>query len=169
MHTVGLDFWLRFRFGCRCFLNLWYVSWGRGGLAYNLRFGFNDWRCRSGNRHGRSLGSNGRLRNRHGQRCRNLLRDGGLRVRGLVVFNGVFLQKAEDIVEDEISVRLLGKEERLDEFPPWLAVVGHFTNDLNDYTTVRGGLRIDRVDEDLAVLETNRCDFRVNFLSGRAR
>lgn len=97
------------------------------------------------------------------------MRDGGLRVRGLVVFNGVFLQKAEDIVEDEISVRLLGKEERLDEFPPWLAVVGHFTNDLNDYTTVRGGLRIDRVDEDLAVLETNRCDFRVNFLSGRAR
>lgn len=41
----------------------------------------------------------------------------------VVTFDSLFLQKAEDVVEDEVAVGLLGEEEGLDELSPWLALI----------------------------------------------
>lgn len=43
-------------------------------------------------------------------------------------------------------------------------MVGHFTDDLDDNTTICRGLGVHRVDEDFAILKPNRGDFVVNFL-----
>jgi hypothetical protein len=43
-------------------------------------------------------------------------------------------------------------------------MVGHFTDDLDDDAAVCRGLRVDRVDEDFAVLEADGGDLVVNFL-----
>ena len=82
----------------------------------------------------------------------------------LALLDRLLLQEAEDIVEDEVAVWLLCKEEGLDKFPPRLAMVGHLADDLDDDATVGRRLGIDGVDEDFTVLEANRCDLCMNFL-----
>jgi hypothetical protein len=61
-----------------------------------------------------------------------------------IALNGLllFLEETEDVVEDKVTIRLLGEEESLNEFLPRLATVGHFTDHLNDDATVGRGLRI---------------------------
>lgn len=61
---------------------------------------------------------------------------GSFSLASIITFNGLLLEEAEDVVEDKVAVRLLGKEESLDEFPPWIAVVGHLTDDLDDNAIV---------------------------------
>lgn len=117
---------------------------GRGGWGWNWnRFGLWDWR-----RLGRGL---------YG--C--LLLDGLLL---LILLVNVLLKIPEDVVENKVTVRLLGEEEGLGEFSPWLVVVGHFTDNENDDTTVGGRLRVDGVDEDFTLLVADGSDAFVNFL-----
>jgi hypothetical protein len=59
---------------------------------------------------------------------------------------------------------LFGEEESLHEFTPRVTMVRHLSDDLDDDTTVCGGLRINGVDEDFAVLESDGGDLIVNFL-----
>ena len=82
----------------------------------------------------------------------------------ITLFDGFFLQEAEDVVEDEVAVWLLGEEEGLDELFPRVAVVRHLSDDLNDDTAVGRRLRINRVNEHLAVLEANLRDLVVDLL-----
>jgi hypothetical protein len=82
----------------------------------------------------------------------------------VITLNGLLLQKAEDIIEDEVAVGLLGEEKGLDKFAPGLVAVGHLTDDLDDDPAICRRLSIDRVDEDLAILEANRGNFLVDFL-----
>ena len=82
----------------------------------------------------------------------------------LALFNRLLLQEAENVVKDEVAIRLLSEEEGLDKLFPVLALVRHFTNDLDDDATVRRGLGIDRMNEDLAVLEANLRDLVVDLL-----
>lgn len=92
----------------------------------------------------------------------------GLGLAGLTgrffILNGLLLQEAEDVIEDKIAIWLLCKEESLDELLPRLTAIAHLANDLDDNTTRRRSLRIHRMDEDLAVLETDGENFVVNFL-----
>ena len=85
-------------------------------------------------------------------------------LRLFALFNRLLLQEAEDVVEDEVAIRLFSQEESLDKLLPCFTLVRHLTNDLNDDSTVCGGLSINRVDEDLAVLESNRGNLTMNFL-----
>ena len=85
-------------------------------------------------------------------------------LRLFALFNRLLLQEAEDVVEDEVAIRLFSQEESLDKLLPSFTLVRHLTNDLNDDSTVCGGLSINRVDEDLAVLESNRGNLTMNFL-----
>ena len=82
----------------------------------------------------------------------------------VVALSSLFLEETEDIIEDEVPIRLLGEEERLNELFPSLSSIRHFTDDLDDDTTIRGGLSIDGVDEDLAIFETDGSNTIVNFL-----
>ena len=91
-------------------------------------------------------------------------RRSNVRFRLVAVLNRFFFQEAKDVVENEVSIRLLGKEERLDEFLPSLSLVRHLADDLNNDTAICRGLSINRVDEDLAVLETDRSNLAVDFL-----
>jgi hypothetical protein len=43
-------------------------------------------------------------------------------------------------------------------------MVRHLSNDLDNNAAIRGRLRINGVDEDFAVFESNGCDLVVNFL-----
>ena len=92
-----------------------------------------------------------------------LLRELSLRLL-LALLDRLLLQEAEDVVEDEVAIRLLSKEEGLHELPPWLALVGHFTDDLDNNAAIRRGLGIYGVDEDFAVLEADRGDLGMDFL-----
>jgi hypothetical protein len=76
----------------------------------------------------------------------------------------LFLEKAEDVVQHEVPIGLFGQKEGLDELAPSFAMVGHFTNDLDDYPTICRRLSINRVNENLAVIKTNGGDFFVDFL-----
>jgi len=78
---------------------------------------------------------------------------------------GFFFEEAEDVVEDKVAVGLLSEEEGLYEFAPWVAVVGHFADDLDDDAAAGRRLCIDGVDEDLAVLEADGGDLVVDFLA----
>ncbi|THH01590.1 hypothetical protein EW145_g6887 [Phellinidium pouzarii] len=49
-----------------------------------------------------------------------------------VVLNALLLQEAEDVVENEVSIRLLREEERLHKLTPGLPTVRHLTDDLNN-------------------------------------
>jgi hypothetical protein len=82
----------------------------------------------------------------------------------VTTINRLLFKEPEYIVEDEIAVRLFGKEESLDKFPPRLATVGHLTNDLDYNTTIRRRLCVNRVNEDLTILEINRCNAIMDFL-----
>ena len=76
------------------------------------------------------------------------------------------LKETEDVIEDKVSVRLLGQEKRLRELAPKIATIGHFADDLDDDPAICRGLRVDRVDEDFAVLEPDRNNLVVDFLRG---
>ncbi len=143
---------------------LWDVSNRGRWLLYRWR------RCRDGfNRWGRRRRSRGALPwDLDGSRYRLRLwfdRCNGLnRLLCLVALNGLFLKETEDVVENEVPIWLLGKEEGLDKFPPRVIMVGHFTNNLNDDASVGGRLSVDGVDKDFTVLESDAGYFRVNFL-----
>jgi hypothetical protein len=155
---------------------LWYSL--RGGCRYN-RFGYHSGRrfldgCRGrhyrdGLRHDNRSRWRYRLRHRlwgrhrcgRGRGSRDTF---SLRLTCIIALNGLFLQEPEDIIKDEIPIRLFGEEERLHEFTPRFAVVRHFTNDLDDDAAICGGLRIDGMDEDFAVLKADRSDLVVDFL-----
>ena len=55
--------------------------------------------------------------------CRGLRGGGSVYVTRLVVLNGLLLEETEDVVENEVAVRLLGEEERLDKLAPWIALI----------------------------------------------
>jgi len=89
-----------------------------------------------------------RVRRRKGRcslllrRCGNLLGlSGSLLWLAFIILR--ILEKAEDVVEDEVAIGLLREEKCLNELPPRLATVGHFTDHLNDNTTIGRGLCID--------------------------
>ena len=93
--------------------------------------------------------------------------DGLFLVRGvefhLVLFL-FFLEVSEDVVEDKVAVGLFGQEECLGELSPWATVVGHFTNNEEDDSPSCRCLRVDRVDEDFAVVVTDGVDTFVDLL-----
>jgi hypothetical protein len=64
---------------------------------------------------------------------------------------------------------LFCKEESLHKLSPRVAMVRHFADDLNDDAAICRGLRVYRVDENFAVLETEGGDFVVDFLLAEAR
>jgi hypothetical protein len=137
---------------------LFYGAWERGlggGSGDGGRRSGLTCRCRWG------FGSRGRL---------GL---GGLNFRlsglvGIVALDGLLLQESENVVEHKIAVGLLSEEKGLDKLAPGLAAVRHLTDDLDDDSTICRSLRIYRVNEDLAVLKTNRSDFLMDFLQNRA-
>jgi len=99
-----------------------------------------------------------------GGRGGGLFLSGCILLRSIIALGGLFFKETEDIVEDEVSIRLLGEEERLNELLPKLSPIRHFTDDLDDDATIRGGLSIDGVNEDLAIFETDGSNTIVNFL-----
>jgi hypothetical protein len=82
----------------------------------------------------------------------------------IIALNSLLLQETEDVVEDEVAIRLFSEKKGLHEFAPRVAVVGHFADDLNYNPSIRRGLGVDGMDEDFAVLETDRGDLIVDFL-----
>src|SRR6202011_1048096 len=99
-----------------------------------------------------------------GNRCGRKRDVFGLRLTSIIALNSLFLQEAEDIIEDKVSIRLFGKEERLHELTPWVTVVRHFSDNLDNDAAVCGGLGVDGMDEDFAVLEADGGDLVVDFL-----
>jgi hypothetical protein len=92
-------------------------------------------------------------------------RDGSTpRIADIVTVNGFFLQETEHVIKNIVTVSLTSEEEALGEFSPGTAMIGHFADDEDSDTTIGGGLGINRVDEDFAVLETHGEDFVVNVL-----
>ena len=83
-----------------------------------------------------------------------------------IILNGIFLEEPEDVIEHKVATRLFHKERCLDKLSPGVAVVGHFADDLDDDTTVGGGLRVYRVNEDFAVLETDGGGLVMDLLNG---
>ena len=81
-----------------------------------------------------------------------------------LIFHGVFFQEAEDVVENEVTARLLREEESLNKLLPWLAPVAHLTDHLNYNPTRCRGLSINRVNKNLAILETDGENFIMDFL-----
>lgn len=71
---------------------------------------------------------------------------------------------AEDVVQDEVTVGLLGEDEGLDETLVGLALVGDLTNDLDDDVRIRT-LGVDVSDADLGVLEVELLDALVDGLA----
>jgi hypothetical protein len=71
------------------------------------------------------------------------------------VIHVILLQISENIIEDEVTVGLFSEEECLGKFAPRLVVIGHLANSLDDYAVVGARLRIDRVDENLAILKAD--------------
>lgn len=100
-------------------------------------------------------------------RSRGLLVSGCLLVFAFILALGSLLfEETEDIVKDEISIWLFRKEERLNKLFPSLSAIGHFTDDLDDDATIRGGLSVNGVNENLAILETDGSNTIMNFLEG---
>jgi hypothetical protein len=60
-----------------------------------------------------------------------------------IALDGLFLEEAEDVIENKVTIGLLSEEEGLNELLPRLATIRHFTNDLNDDTPVGRRLCID--------------------------
>ena len=152
----------------------WFRLHNDGGLI-TVRLGLGDrlglwlWLLHRGNRGGHDgLGNRflrrGENRGFGGRRSGRLLISGYTLLTFIFALSSLLLQETEDIVEDEVPVRLLGKEECLNKLFPSLSSIGHFTDDLDDNATIRGGLSIDGVNEDLAILETDGSNTIVNFL-----
>jgi hypothetical protein len=80
---------------------------------------------------------------------------GGLEL--LLLLLRLLSEVTEDVVQDKVSVGLLGKDKGLDEALVGLAVVGDFSNDLDDNVRV-GALGVDVGDADLCVLEVEVLD-----------
>ena len=99
-----------------------------------------------------------------GRRSDGLLVGGHTLLAFILALSSLLLEETEDVVEDEVSVRLLGEEECLYKLFPSLSPIGHFTDDLDDNATIRGGLSIDGVNENLAILEPDGSNPVVNFL-----
>ena len=156
MDTVSLDFRFRWRGRSRFRGNLSYRFLGKGwngGRSHDVSdFGFivGDGRFRGG------LWSLRRLMGRLG---RNRIGLGSI-----VSLDGLFLQETEDVIENKVSVWLFGEEEGLNEFAPGITVVGHFTDDLDDDAAIGGGLRVNGVNENLAILEADGSNLVVYFL-----
>jgi hypothetical protein len=64
---------------------------------------------------------------------------------------------AEDVIQDEVAVGLLGEDEGLDKALVGLALVGDLTNDLDDDVGI-GALGVDVGDADFGVLEVELLD-----------
>jgi hypothetical protein len=62
--------------------------------------------------------------------------DGFSILAGIVALNSLLLQEAEDVVENKIPIWLFSKEECLNKFAPWVTVIGHFTDDLDNDAAV---------------------------------
>lgn len=86
-----------------------------------------------------------------------------------VTINRLLFEEAEDVIEDKIAVWLFGKEKSLNKFPPSFTTVGHFTDNLDYNAAIRRRLSVNRVNEDLTILETDRCNAIMNFLLTEAR
>jgi len=57
--------------------------------------------------------------------------------------NSLFLEEAENVIKDKVTIGLLGKEEGLHEFAPGRTFICHLANDLNDDTAIGTRLGID--------------------------
>lgn len=91
---------------------------------------------------------------------RNLSDSGGLLFSGLWLLGGLgnllvlVINVPPDIIQDEVSRGLLGKNEGLNEFPGFLRLlVGSLTDDLDEDSVLGGGERVDVGNADLALLE----------------
>ena len=82
----------------------------------------------------------------------------------LLLFLGLLGKVAEDIVQDKVTVGLLGEDEGLDETLVGLTLVGDLANDLDDDVGVRA-LGVDVGDADFGVLEVELLDALVDGLS----
>ena len=131
---VAVDVLLSSRFRDRRLGLLRRGCWRRGRLPSRLRGGL-----RLRDRWWRGRRSSGRSRWRF---LRRWCIGDWLSLVNRFVFNGLFFQETEDVVQDEVAIRLLSKEERLDEFLPGLSLVGHLADDLNDDTAIRRRLSI---------------------------
>jgi hypothetical protein len=78
-------------------------------------------------------------------------------VLGLLVLLGILSKEAEDVIEDEVAIGLLGEDEGLRKASVRQALVGDFANDLDDDIGV-GALRVDVGDADFGVLEVQLLD-----------
>jgi hypothetical protein len=87
----------------------------------------------------------------------------GLLLLVVILLHGLVGKVTEDIVKDKVAVGLLGEDEGLDEALVGLALVGDFTNDLDDDVGV-GALGVDVGDADLGVLEVELLDALVDGL-----
>lgn len=85
-------------------------------------------------------------------------------VLGLLLILRLLSEVAEDVVEDEVAVGLLGEDESLREALVRLALVRDLTDDLDDDVGV-GTLRIDVRNADLGVMEVEILDAVVDSLS----
>lgn len=83
---------------------------------------------------------------------------------GLLLILRLLSEVAEDVVEDEVAVGLLGEDESLREALVRLALVRDLTDDLDDDVGV-GTLRIDVRNADLGVMEVEILDAVVDSLS----
>lgn len=84
----------------------------------------------------------------------------------LLLLLGLLGKVAEDVVENEVSVGLLGENEGLNEALVRLTLVGDLTNDLDDDVGV-GALGVDVGDADFGVLELELLDALVDGLDCR--
>lgn len=73
---------------------------------------------------------------------------------------------AEDVVQNKVTVGLLGEDKSLDKSLVGLALVGDLSNDLDDDVGV-GALGVDVGDADFSVLELKLLDALVDGLSCR--
>jgi hypothetical protein len=146
--------------------------WSRGsGRFLNDGGRCGGWRCRS--RWGRCLDGPGFVRRWAGFRGKfvgNCGRGDFGRSRGafclacVITLNSLLLEETEHVVEDEVTIWLLGEEKALDELAPWATLVGHFADDEDGDTTICRGLRVYGMNKDFAVLESHGRDFVVDFL-----
>jgi hypothetical protein len=81
----------------------------------------------------------------------------------VILLHRLVSKVTEDIIKDKVAVGLLGEDEGLDEALVGLALVGDFTNDLDDDVGV-GALGVDVGDADLCVLEVELLDALVDGL-----
>jgi hypothetical protein len=123
-------------------------------------------------------GNGGRLVNWLSRRCWDLCRDcrsDGDRILSkgyvdivciytIIGLDSFFLEETKDIVENEITIWLFCKEESLNKLAPWFVVIGHFSDDLDDDSTICRRLSVDGMDEDFTILEADGGYLVMDFL-----